>query len=345
MRTVSKESAFFVDAIVAMLCLAVSIIYSGILGDVSTFLLAQTGLPERFNTRNSNILITTISLLLPMGVIKDLSVLAFTSILGFCAVMYTVLLIVGRAIDGTYKTGTGMFVKDGVLLQAMPSFENQSLWNIDFASLVLTSTLGLAYISHYNAPIFYRQLENASPRRFGKLVYSSFTFLTFLYVVTMGAGYSTFGDNCMGNILLNYHPKDLLATFGRVATWFSILFGFPLVSGGAREGLIGAATSLGYPQIGDDRYNFPLVVGILTFVSVIACAVKDVSFVVGLAGALFGSFIVYICPTIIYVKTVELTRGNASKEYKNARWNYALVPFGIFIGALGVYMTVKEAST
>ncbi|KAL7570439.1 hypothetical protein ACA910_017270 [Epithemia clementina (nom. ined.)] len=343
-RTVNEKSAFFVDAIVAMLCLSLGIIYSGILGDVSTFLLSQTRLPPHFNTRISNIVITTIFLLLPMGLIKDLSVLAFTSILGFSAVMYTVFLIVARALDGKYKPGSGLFVTDGAL-RVMPSFEKQSLWNVGFSSLVLTSTLGLAYISHYNAPIFYRQLEDATPHRFGKLVYSSFFFLTILYVATMAAGYSTFGDNCMGNILLNYHPKDVLATFGRVATWFSILFGFPLVSNGAREGLIGAATSLGFSEVGYDKYNFPLVVGILLFVTTIACVVKDVSFVVGLAGAMFGSFIVYICPTMCYVKAVEITKGKGSREYKNARLNYTLIPFGIFIGLLGVYMTIKEASS
>ena len=339
-----QKSAFFVDAIVAMLCLSVCIIYSGILGDVSKFLLDQTSFPASFNTRTTNILVITGFLLLPICLIKDLSVLAFTSILGFCAVMYTVLLIVGRSLDGTYKPNSGIFVAKGAL-KVMPSFEKQSLWKVGYASLVLTSTLGLAYNSHYNAPIFYRQLENTNPRRFGQLVYSSFSFLVLLYVITMAAGYSTFGDNCMGNILLNYHPKDILATFGRVATWISILFGFPLVSNGAREGLIGAATSLGFSQVGDERFNFPLVVTMLSFVTIVSCVVKDVSLVMGLAGAMFGAFIVYVCPTIIYVKAVELTFGKTSKEYQSARWNYSLIPFGTLIGAFGVFFTIKEAST
>jgi len=340
-RTVSEKTSFVVDGMVALLCVCVNIIYSGILGDVSTFLLDQYGFPARLNNRIVNILVTTVTLLLPMSLIRDLSILSFTSILGFAAVMYTVLLIVGRAVDGSYKLGSGQFLADG-LLQVMPSFEKQSLWNVDFTSLILTSTLGLAYVSHYNAPIFYRQLENASARRFGKLVNTSFAFLTILYIVTMGAGYSTFGENCMGNILLNYHPKDMLATLGRVATWFSILFGFPLVACGAREGLVGAAGSLGFPQLGLDKNNFALVFSILAFVTLIACTVEDVSFVVNITGALFGSFIVYICPTILYVRAVEIAKGKGSKEHSAAKWNYALVPFGIFIGGLGVFMTIRE---
>ena len=36
----------------------------------------------------------------------------------------------------------------------------------------------------------------------------------------MMAGYVTFGDVCQGNILLNYHPNDVLATLGRIATGY-----------------------------------------------------------------------------------------------------------------------------
>eukprot|EP00527_Entomoneis_sp_CCMP2396_P004539 CAMPEP_0198149154 /NCGR_PEP_ID=MMETSP1443-20131203/45157_1 /TAXON_ID=186043 /ORGANISM="Entomoneis sp., Strain CCMP2396" /LENGTH=490 /DNA_ID=CAMNT_0043814083 /DNA_START=95 /DNA_END=1567 /DNA_ORIENTATION=+ len=340
-KTFSEKTTFIVDAMIALLCLCMDVIYSGILGDVSTFLLGQTGIPAHLNNRATNIIITTVGLLLPMSLIKDLSVLSFTSILGFAAVMYTVLLIAYRALDGSYALGSGKFLADG-LITAMPSFTKQSLWNVDFTSLILISTLSLAYVSHYNAPIFYRQLENTSSRRFGKLTYSSFILVTLLYMVTMGAGYSTFGEACLGNILLNYHPNDMLATFGRVATWFSILFGFPLVTTGARESLIGAASSFGYPQVGYDKNNFVLVISILTLATVVSCTVKDVSFVVNLTGALFGTFIVYLCPTMIYVRAVELAKGKGSKEYKLARWNNVLLPFGVFIAALGVFITIRE---
>lgn len=340
-KTVSKKT-FVVDAMIAMLCLCMNVIYSGILGDVSTFLLGQTKLPPQLNKRSSNILITTISLLLPMSLIKDLSVLSFTSIFGFSAVMYTVFLIAYRALDGSYKLGTGRFLADG-LIKALPSFTKESLWNVDFTSLILTSSLGLAYVCHYNSPIFYRQLENRSAKRFGRLTYISFAFIALLYMLVMGSGYSTFGEACMGNILLNYHPKDVLATFGRVATWFSILFGFPLVSVGAREGLINAAESLGFPQLGFEKNNFALVASILTLVTLVSCTVKDVSLVVNLTGALFGSFIVYLCPTIIYVRAVAIAKGKDSPEYRKARlWNYALLPFGTFIAALGVFVTIRE---
>ncbi|KAL3905676.1 MAG: hypothetical protein SGILL_009583 [Bacillariaceae sp.] len=159
----------------------------------------------------------------------------------------------------------------------------------------------------------------------------------------MVAGYSTFGDVCQGNILLNYHPNDILSTLGRLATGFSILFGFPLVACGARESIIGVASSLGNDAIGSNKNHFLLVSAILAFVTAISCTVKDVSLVVGLTGAALGSFIVYMCPPVIFSRAVALTKGSSSPEAKKARWNLALVPFGLFIAFLGCFMTIKES--
>ena len=53
-RTIGEKSAYIVDAIIAVMCIACSIIYSGILGDVFTPLLAQVGFPSQYNGRTSN---------------------------------------------------------------------------------------------------------------------------------------------------------------------------------------------------------------------------------------------------------------------------------------------------
>jgi len=317
--------------------------YSGILGDVFTPLLDSIGVPEKINGRSTNIVTITSLVLFPLSLIKDLSSLAFTSILGFSAIAYTMVFVVVRSLDGTYALGGEgeRFLSDGLITR--PSFARSTMWNFDFSSLVLASNLGLAYIAHYNGPVFYRSLKNTNSNRFKKMVGISFTILTILYIIIMSAGYATFGDVVEGNILLNYHPKDTLSTLARLATGFSILFGFPLVVTGARESIIGAATSLGFSNLGKPSNHVLVVTVILTFVTLISTTVKDVSVVVGLTGAILGSFIVYICPVLIHIKTVGLCKGKDSKDYKDAMLNSVLIPFGFIIGGLGSFMTLKEA--
>ena len=63
------------------------------------------GVPPRFNTRSSNILLITAAVLAPLSLLEDLTKLAFTSMVGCLAVLYTVLFIARRALDGSYVSG------------------------------------------------------------------------------------------------------------------------------------------------------------------------------------------------------------------------------------------------
>ena len=87
------------------MCLSAAIIYSGILGDVSTSLLTLAGAPAALVRRPTNILRSP-SACCCCSLLKDLSKLAFTSLLGCAAVLYTVTFMAIRAFDG-FRTAPG----------------------------------------------------------------------------------------------------------------------------------------------------------------------------------------------------------------------------------------------
>lgn len=98
--TLGAASAWVVDAAVALMCLSAAIIYSGILGDTSTQLLTLAGVPAFANRRTTNILGLTLGALLPLSLLNDLSALAFTSLLGCIAVLYTAFFVFVSRPDG-----------------------------------------------------------------------------------------------------------------------------------------------------------------------------------------------------------------------------------------------------
>ncbi len=331
--------AFFLDFAIFCQCFFSSIIYCGLLGDIFAALFPLIGFTIN---RPTVIAMFGSCLLLPLCLIRNLSSLGFTSILGFVAVLYTVIFITLRSIDGTYSIeGNGKFIDDQIL--DMPSFVKSSLWNVDSTSLVLCANLGLAFVAHYNAPVYWREFHNATIKTFGEMVQSSYFILAILYTITMCAGYATFGDNCRGNILLNYHPNDHLATFGRFATGLSVTFGFPLVFCGARDGLKGVANSLGYSSLSNPRNNNYVILSLLTVVCFLAMCITDIKFIAGFSGALMGSFLTYICPTLMYIKIVHQVQGSSSKAYRVSLLNLTFVPFGILVAVIGVFVTIRDA--
>ena len=153
------------------------------------------------NERATNIAAITLVALTPLSLLKDMSALAFTSLLGCVAVentalalggdpharspsmhvlttslalphrcvavVYTALFVAIRAFDGSYALPAGKLLT-ALPAALTPAFKLASTWKLNAQALVLTSNLGLAYIAHYNAPAFYRSLEHRSDARFGQ---------------------------------------------------------------------------------------------------------------------------------------------------------------------------------
>mmetsp|Transcript_16570 Transcript_16570/g.24854 ORF Transcript_16570/g.24854 Transcript_16570/m.24854 type:complete len:528 (+) Transcript_16570:271-1854(+) len=346
-----SRRAYLVDSIIFVQCFLGTVIYIGLLGDIFSTLLQQAmlGLPTIITSRPVVIAIVNATVLFPLSLQQNLSSLGFTSFLGVGAILYTVIFMAYRALDGSYSidaSAPGKFIQnfdESYEVQSKPSFDGSTMWNLDMRSLVLVSNLGLAFIAHYNAPKFYHELEKKSTKTFSQMVHTAYVILAGIYMSTMTAGYATFGDSSRGNILLNYHPNDGLALVGKLATGLSVLFGFPLVSSGARDGFKNAADALGYPSISQRRNHVVLVVSMLAAASVIAIFMEDINVIAGFSGAAMGSFVVYICPAMIYSRIICKSFGKGSKQYKlSGRAALLFVPFGLFIAICGITMTFRS---
>ena len=155
-------------------------------------------------------------------------------------------------------------------------------------------------------------------------------------------GYRTFGDNAASNLLRNYAQDDTLALLGRLATFVSILFGYPLAMVGLRDSASSVLETFAEAEnaptfarrVARGAVDSPraLTLSFLAFISAVAILLTDICLVVGISGALLGAAIVYIFPALIYGIATD------SSVFSPV---YALVPLGAFLGLLGVWQTLK----
>lgn len=272
---------------------------------------------------------------------KDLSSLAPFSLLGIIGMVYTAFAMGVRLFTGSYAFPSGVFLAD-IAPSLQPAFGNIGASGVLSAnSFILICLLSTAYMSHFNAPKFYNELENNTINRFNKLVGSSFAISIATFVVMAAFGFLTFGVNSNGFILNNYSNKDVLMGLSRVAVAVSLVFSYPLAFSGCRDGVL----DLAKVPVGSRTNGLlnKVTVAILSAVTWAALTVKDVSFVLSFGGATLGNALIYVYPALMFRGAVKKMGATATKALKReVKFAMANAGLGIGMGLIGAKMALKS---
>jgi amino acid permease len=251
------------------------------------------------------------------------------SLVGIIGMLYTTLVMGIRYFGGAYAPG-GKFLATAL---APPVFGNAgAAAAMSAKTLILTSMLSNAYIAHFNAPKYLAELKNNTMGRFTQVIAWSFGSSVALYSIITALGFLTFGASSNGLILNNYSTQDLLMSFSRFAVGLSVTASYPLLFDGARDGFLDLFK---VPQ--EKRTNSlfnKVTLGILVLTTLVAAKLTDLGLVASVGGATFGTALVFIYPTIMFLKS---QKGKSTKETTLAK---AIAVLGVIMGALGTKLAL-----
>jgi len=132
-------------------------------------------------------------------------------------------------------------------------------------------------------------------------------------------------------------------SLSRVAVALSIVFSYPLVFVGTREGLLDLA------NVPTEKRSNSLVnnvtIAALAVITVMALVVSDLSFVLSFAGATLGNALIYVFPALMFRKMVTMLGDEASAAQKmEVKFAIFACLLGISMGGIGAFMSVKSLS-
>jgi amino acid permease len=188
--------------------------------------------------------------------------------------------------------------------------------------------------AHFNAPKYLAELKNNTMGRFTQVIGWSFGSSIALYCIITALGFLTFGAASNGLILNNYSTQDVLMSFSRIAVALSVTGSYPLLFDGTRDGLLDLFK---VPQ--EKRTNSlfnKITLGVLAMTTVVASKLTDLGLVASLGGATFGTALVFIYPTIMFIKSQG---GKKTKETTLAK---IIAVLGIVMGAIGTKLALNE---
>jgi len=339
-QEVGHDSSWIVALSIFVLTFFVSTAYSIVLGDIFTSLAQSVGMTGV--SRHLSILFITLCAVNPLCSLKSLSALTPFSMVGIGGLLLTLLFMLSRLVSGSYAPGGFFF--DTLPLALQPSFGANGMKSVlSPSTLVMFSLAASSYCCHFSAPCFYNELQRNTMPRFSFLAISSFTIVMAISVSIMSFGFLTFGGNCGGMILNNYSQLDFGAIFCRFLIAASLISGYPFLFKAMKEGFLDLLRlkEIKLPEVLQNRVQ-PLLLSIITTAALL---LNNVGFVVGLNGAILGSAINYIFPSIMYLKSTTRRIKDGSLEYKplvrfERYLNKFLVVFGVFAGVTGAAVNV-----
>ncbi len=172
-------------------------------------------------------------------------------------------------------------------------------------------------------------------KSFYKISLGGFLSTIIINCFVMTSGFLTFGGNSMGIILNNFSTLDKGASICRILTTVSVIGGFPFLISACRGEileLLNLATNR-QPTRRDEKLTTAMLLVSLTLISMV---VSDAGLIIGLAGAVMGSALVYIFPSLLYLSTTKkMAKGKTRLVILERILCRFLVIFGTFAAFAG----------
>lgn len=177
----------------------------------------------------------------------------------------------------------------------------------------------------------------------------SYVVAAVVYTSTIILTRKLFGLHALSFALNSFSPQDPIALVSFLAFGTSVLASFPLVFLNMRNWFISQAEqSKALTKIGVSNIKAMSAI-LLTFISGIACLCNDIGVVGSLAGAIFGSSMMFIFPPIMYIGALlqrerrKQSEGNPFDRKMTlgtkmtVAINSVLLLAGLLVGGMGTY--------
>lgn len=350
-----EKTSYIPDAFCALLTIGCCLFYSAFIGDLFGALASGLPLPNAVKNRSAVLLLLHSMPILPLCLLKDLSALKYSSMVGLGGIVYTVLFVAKRLLDKSYSPGGNFFDLMSSHLQpaaqvAFPSkggnfLSDIPLFHAGSGILTLMNMCCVAFACHYNAVKYFMELKIREVGHFGKVMAGGLGGTALVFLSMMILGYATFGVNSQALLLNNYHEsKDILATFARGFTGLAIISGYPLMFAGLKSSMFSLFKLDKSNDIETENKRTVLSITMLSAIAIGACFVTEheLATVIGVVGSVFGSAVIYMLPSV--VNTHLLKDGRGSEFFKGElAFNKLLMAFGWIFAVLGTWVTLKDA--
>ncbi|KAI6381061.1 hypothetical protein MCOR25_001360 [Pyricularia grisea] len=266
--------------------------------------------------RRAVIVIFTLGISYPLTLYRDISKLAKASTFALVSMLVIVFTVVIQGLL-TPKELRGSF--------------DTSLLTVNTGIAQAIGVISFAFVCHHNSLLIYGSLEKPTIDRFSRVTHYS-TGVSMLACLLMAlAGFLTFGDKTLGNVLNNFPADNTMVTIARLCFGLNMLTTLPLEAFVCRE------VMFNYYFPGEPfNLNLHLIFSSAIIVSAMALSLMtcDLGVIFELVGSTSACAMAYILPPLCYIKL-------ASRSWRTyCAW--AVVVFGCLVFVVSLFQSLEK---
>ena len=183
-KSVGESTAWIPGSTVVFKTFMAVLAYSMVLGDTFSALFKTFGMSV---SREVALIGLTVTVILPLCLLKNLSSLAPFSLAGIAGMLYTAVAMAIRCFDRSYSGGPDSKFAMDVAESLRPSIGTKGASAVFSSnSFILICMLSTAYMAHFNAAKFYIELENNTIKRWNTVVATSFSISILFFIGIAG---------------------------------------------------------------------------------------------------------------------------------------------------------------
>ena len=164
----------------------------------------------------------------PLSMLRNISSLRYTSLLGFLSITYLVLMITLRSLQRIYSPSDGDSASSGTT-KGEDSGADHVVWLQMGSNLFLSAPIILyGFSNHVNIFAIRRELRNPTLARTDQVIGGTNAIVFVLFLLVGMFGYLQFREKTDGNILNNYPISDIAMQTGALAITLTVVLNIPL---------------------------------------------------------------------------------------------------------------------
>ena len=225
-RLINPNLGIVFDLAIAIKCFGVGVSYMIVVGDLMPQIMSVWTRNAWLLSRNVQISLIMLFFVAPLSFLKKLNSLRYASMVAISSVAYLCVLVLLHYVAPSDEI---LRLKGRISYLLPPQSHDLNVLNT-------LPIFVFAYTCHHNMFSIINEQRSSRFEHVMKIPLIAISLALILYIAIGCAGYLTFGDNIIGNIIMLY-PQAVSSTIGRIAIVLLVMLAFPLQCHPARASI------------------------------------------------------------------------------------------------------------